>query len=834
MKTLRGNIPLKLLCILLCCLFLGGGAATMTNLLFEVEDGMDSFGVYTGTIYGGDYLGASYTAGNYREAALNRYRLSQKKTLNDNEKRQLEQAEELLNSQKTNFRYELTTLEGKRIQSNIETNVTLSRICGKRYAMGIIYDLENDEYTYYRNEMIRSTDQTLNELLNQFYTYDVETGKYYEWESSYYYREELENWEANQREASALAEEATADRGPLCIRKDESTLLVWIAEEQRFVEVPITFTNDNRMWYENPIVGTQDSDDGIKYPVPYYQDIGGQFYTYDPNAEEYIPTDSGAVVDSFDGPDDTPEPDYMIDEQPRDTRKELVAMMEWGLLDELPIHDAFYQVRAQHDILMQRLPFYLAILGSCAVMWLLSLVWLLVSCGHKDGVEGAYLAPGHKCPADLLTALEVSVFVAGAWFWLELLRAICTTNHLEDSSRIIYANLLTGGAFAVGMLVLLPLLTTITAQLKTRQLLRRTVCFQVLRLCWSILRSVVRGCVGFCAAVFRNINAVWKIGLLYCVVVGGSCFCMVIGLWDSFFIFLVGLILAAAGFVLTMRWAIGWRKAELAAQTIAAGDLYHQTDPAGTPGDIRRHIENLNSISGGIQKAVAEQMKSDRFRTELITNVSHDLKTPLTSIISYVDLLKKLDIQDKQAAEYIDVLERKSQRLKTLTEDLVEASKAATGVLPVTLERLNAGMMIHQAVGEYEERLDKAGLKVVTQIPNDAVYISADGRHLWRILDNLLNNCVKYAMPDTRVYLSLTRGPGTATISVKNISSEPLNVPPEELIERFVRGDSSRTNEGSGLGLSIAQSLAALQGAQFSVDVDGDLFKAQITFNMVK
>jgi signal transduction histidine kinase len=202
----------------------------------------------------------------------------------------------------------------------------------------------------------------------------------------------------------------------------------------------------------------------------------------------------------------------------------------------------------------------------------------------------------------------------------------------------------------------------------------------------------------------------------------------------------------------------------------------------------------------------------------------------LTSIINYVDLLKKLDIQDPVEREYIDVLDRKSQRLKTLTEDLVEASKAATGVLTVNLQKIEAGQLIQQALGEYQERLDGAELIIVSQIPKEPVYIQADGRHLWRILDNLLSNCAKYAMPRTRVYVTVEEKQDCVSISVKNISAEPLNVPPEELVERFVRGDSSRTNEGSGLGLSIAQSLAQIQGAELRISVDGDLFKAEIYF----
>ena len=209
--------------------------------------------------------------------------------------------------------------------------------------------------------------------------------------------------------------------------------------------------------------------------------------------------------------------------------------------------------------------------------------------------------------------------------------------------------------------------------------------------------------------------------------------------------------------------------------------------------------------------------------------MSHDLKTPLTSIINYVDLLKTTGQTDPKALEYIEVLDRKSQRLKKLTEDLVEASKASTGVLSVNREKIGMAQLIDQALGEWTEKLEDRKLTVVTALPEGETWVYADGRHLWRVIDNLLSNCAKYAMEGTRVYLDLNRGHGQVTLSVKNISREPLNVPPEQLMERFVRGEESRTTEGSGLGLSIARSLTELQGGTFDLTVDGDLFKAIVS-----
>ena len=221
-------------------------------------------------------------------------------------------------------------------------------------------------------------------------------------------------------------------------------------------------------------------------------------------------------------------------------------------------------------------------------------------------------------------------------------------------------------------------------------------------------------------------------------------------------------------------------------------------------------------------------MKSERLKTELITNVSHDIKTPLTSIVNYVDLLGKEELPEK-AAEYLAVLDRQSRRLKKLTEDLVEASKASTGNITVHLQPIVVNEIVRQAMGDYDQRLAAGKLEVIVTAPGEDLAAMADGRLLWRVLDNLLSNVCKYALSGSRVYLDLERAGDRVRLTVKNISRDPLNISAEELMERFVRGDASRHTEGSGLGLSIARSLMELMGGTFSIAVDGDLFKAELT-----
>ena len=267
-----------------------------------------------------------------------------------------------------------------------------------------------------------------------------------------------------------------------------------------------------------------------------------------------------------------------------------------------------------------------------------------------------------------------------------------------------------------------------------------------------------------------------------------------------------------------------------AIEKIAGGDTSYQMNLAGLDGKELKIGNMINSIGTGLERALQEQVKSERLKADLITNVSHDIKTPLTSIINYVDLLKREQIPGERAQEYLKVLDQKSQRLKNLTEDLVEASKASSGNVKLEMTTLDIVEMIWQTNGEFEEKFATRNLELVSTLPESSILIEADGRHLWRVLENVYNNAFKYAMEHTRVYTDLEQKDDKVYFTIKNISANPLNVQGEELTERFVRGDVSRTTEGSGLGLSIAQSLTKLQGGTFEILIDGDLFKVVILF----
>lgn len=429
-------------------------------------------------------------------------------------------------------------------------------------------------------------------------------------------------------------------------------------------------------------------------------------------------------------------------------------------------------------------------------------IFLLCAMGHKEGVDGIYQCWLNKIPLDLFLALLVLLFFAWATF-------------LSDIWYIDfwYYILLAFGAAALALTLVL----SVAGRAKAPGFFRNTVIYKLFLL---IFRTLGR------------IPMVWGTMLIW------VCWCFV----DLYFTFsnsyyydsllpAFWVISRAVLTIVILYLASSLRLLQKEGQAIADG----QTDYKGKPiprwlPALKKHEENLQSIQLGIQKAVDEQTRAERMKTELITNVSHDIKTPLTSIVNYVDLLEKEDIQPEKAKEYVDVLNRQAARLKKLTEDLVEASKASSGSLPVHLAPTDVNVLLSQLAGDYLEKLEDAQLEPIFRPAPSQPVIQADGQLLSRVLGNLFSNICKYAMPGTRVYFESAADENTVSLTFKNISKYELNIPAEELMARFVRGDRSRHTEGSGLGLSIAQSLTELQGGTFRLEIDGDLFKAVVTF----
>ena len=429
----------------------------------------------------------------------------------------------------------------------------------------------------------------------------------------------------------------------------------------------------------------------------------------------------------------------------------------------------------------RRLDMLWAVTAVCAVVAAASLVFSLSAAGHWPGHEGIHLTWVEKIPVDL--------FVLGlTCVWYIYLDAVY------------YPSATLGLAVFVALAYLFVL--AFTARCKAGTVLSDLLALRLLRL-------LSRGAVW----TWRHLRRLF-LGLPLA--------------WKTAAVLLVTLHLVLLGAAIWQVLAL--RQLQRGGEKLAEGDFSHPvTLSRGALPELKRHAENLNSVQAGIQRAVEEKMKSERLKTQLITNVSHDIKTPLTSIVSYVDLLKKEEMPSDAAREYLAVLDRQSQRLRKLTEDLVEASKASTGNIPVSPAPTDLNVLLSQVCGEYQQRLEDQVLEPVLALCQPGPVAMADGRLLWRVLDNLMSNICKYAMPGTRVYLSTEAGEDGVRMVVKNISRYPLNISADELTERFVRGDSSRSTEGSGLGLSIATSLTAIQGGDFRLTIDGDLFKVTLT-----
>lgn len=453
------------------------------------------------------------------------------------------------------------------------------------------------------------------------------------------------------------------------------------------------------------------------------------------------------------------------------------------------------------------------ILALSLTVFVASFVYLVSAAGHKKDqkqVQGSFLC---KVPADLFTVIclvaESSLAVG-----ISLLGNAGSPDNYVFYAAAMFFLLLCGGWLALGYLL------DFAVRIKLGKWWRNTLIYKV-------LRSIYRGW----NKVGENKSILWKglaifLGVNFLevliFVVFGVDYSKIMIVWFAE----KAVILFAGGEIL-----IQMKRLQEGGKHIAEGDMDYQINTEHMLPALKEHAADLNRINEGVSKAVNEKMKSERFKTELITNVSHDIKTPLTSIINYVDLLEKEEIPNENAKEYLEVLERQSARLKKLIEDLIEASKASSGSLSVNLEKLEAGVFLVQTVGEFKEKTEKNKLDLQIKKPEEPIYIMADGRHFWRVIDNLMNNICKYAQPETRVYINLEQTGEKVQITFRNTSRYPLNISSEELMERFVRGDSSRNTEGNGLGLSIAGSLMELMHGKMQLFVDGDLFKVVLEFD---
>lgn len=489
---------------------------------------------------------------------------------------------------------------------------------------------------------------------------------------------------------------------------------------------------------------------------------------------------------------------------------------KWKLWDR---QDYFVQAEAVLDFAYAvRYPLFGVCFGSVLCVIVCFLI-LFKGVGHQNSEEiaGGWI---EKIPFDIFCGLTAFLFM------LLACELIGIAQWIEGSVSLGVFLAVSGALLALETICLLFLLS-VAVRIKLGGIWKTTI------LC-RVVSKALRGFKKAFCAISRSVPILWKAWIGMAALAVLEIFVLGVTAYRPELQILLWFLEKAAVYAFLSVCILQMRALQQAAKRIAEGNAQEKLDVSHMFWELKQHGVHLNHIQDGIQSAVDERMKSERFKTELITNVSHDIKTPLTSIVNYVDLLEKEAIENENAAEYLEVLSRQSARLKKLIEDLMEASKASTGNLTVVFEPCDARVMLVQTIGEFEEKLKAGQIELLVKENGGPFVISADPRHLWRIFENLMNNICKYAQPSTRAYVNIEKSGQDGKIIFRNTSKYALNIESKELLERFVRGDSSRNTEGSGLGLSIAQSLTELMQGKFELAIDGDLFKVTLLFPAVE
>lgn len=452
---------------------------------------------------------------------------------------------------------------------------------------------------------------------------------------------------------------------------------------------------------------------------------------------------------------------------------------------------------------------------------LLLYTYLVKTAGRKDEDGNFQLSLFDRTPLEFLLAL-LSAVIIGIPFLIDYSDSF--GDHFELAVIVVFLGVV------LALAAMISLSITISARIKSKTLFKSFLIYILISGFFKFIKNLSKWFINLMEKL-----SFYGISFLYLAIVFGfdfliSMIFLSMGFNDEFEIFLY-LFLKFCLYVFVAFIVVQMKKIQNGINEISTGNLEYKINTAYMLPPFKKIAQRLNEIGKGMDLAIDDKVKSERLKAELITNVSHDIKTPLTSIINYVDILKREGLGSPNASSYLEVIDRQSARLKKLTEDLVEASKANTGNINVIITDVNVNVLLAQAVGEYSEKFEAGDLEPVVTLSETEPIIKADGNLLWRIFDNLLSNICKYSKSGTRVYLETACVGDKVTMTFKNISNQSLNIPGDELMERFVRGDSSRNTEGSGLGLSIAKSFAVLQNADFRIDIDGDLFKSIISFD---
>lgn len=498
-----------------------------------------------------------------------------------------------------------------------------------------------------------------------------------------------------------------------------------------------------------------------------------------------------------------------------------------------PIQDQFYEGKINYDQNIPFLRYSIISLAVGALLFLVSAVWLAFAAGKRPEDEELHLAAFDRWKTEIAAAVVILLWGVVTWIaigggyvagsWQEVSTAVSYYTELYGGVPQFYSALFTNGlgladitsVFMYGVFTFLCFFwgyTSLVRRIKAKSMWKG-----------SLLCAVI--------SFGRRVMEAWSVTARAGVILLAFLFILwlaILAHTGATVILALAASIAAAWFVLSS--AMAKSRIRKGIEEIASGNLEHRIELNGLRGADKELAEKVNDIGSGLNRAVDEAMRNERLKTDLITNVSHDIKTPLTSIINYVDILKRSNIADEKIRGYLDILEAKAQRLKTLTEDVVEASKVSSGNITLEYMDMDLRELIQQTEGELAEKFAARRLTVVLNMPEEPAVIHVDGRRMWRVLENIFGNAAKYAMPGTRVYADLTLNDSQVMFSLKNVSEQQLNFSADELTERFIRGDISRSTEGSGLGLSIAKSLTTMQGGEFELYLDGDLFRVNIRF----
>lgn len=479
--------------------------------------------------------------------------------------------------------------------------------------------------------------------------------------------------------------------------------------------------------------------------------------------------------------------------------------------EEATIASDFLFNKTIYDFMLQHrdLPIYGCIFS--AIVLLMIAFYLFCAIGYQKGVSGISLNTLDKIPYEIICVICGNVIAITATILISILDKTISYYYVVIGFSLIL--------YVVGYIACAVWGITTIKRIKARTFWKSFLTYKIMN--WLVNKKLRKYAKEFSQKTSNSKKAFWYYWGFVVISIVLAC--------------LVGSAMAIIVLILFWLWAFYRIKKYVrqqdeikeALEKIYQGNNEVYLDNSELEGTQKEMAIYINDIAGGFSNAIEESLKSERLKTELITNVSHDIKTPLTSIINYVDLLKKEDLQDERIKEYVEILDKKSQRLKKLTEDLVEASKVSSGNVKLTIEEINLKELINQSIGEFKDRFEEKGLQIESNMTEE-IKIKADNRYLYRVIENLFSNITKYALENSRVYIDITKEKDKIAMSVKNISKERLNISSDELMQRFVRGDKARYTEGSGLGLSIAKSLTELQGGTFNIYIDGDLFKVVI------